>query len=98
MLVSGYGVARNLIMDVCHETKARSSGCLWGQCPLVLSRQVACLVPCDEGLDVIPVDEHFPTYLDKGQSPTPDLAAPKPLRSAELKDQFLDGVESFFTS
>ena len=55
---------------------------------------MACLVPCDENLDILPVNEHFPADLDIGQSSAPDLAAPKPLRGAELIDQFLDGVES----
>ena len=65
-----------------------------GSAPWCLSRQVACLVPCDEGLDVLPVDEHFPADLDVWQSSTPDLTAPEPFGSAELLDQFLDSVKS----
>ncbi len=56
---------------------------------------MACLVPCDEGLDVLPVDEHLPAYLDEGQAAGPDLRTPEPFGSAELIDQFFDGEEPF---
>ena len=81
-------------MDVCHETKARSSGCFTGTVPPCVSRQMACFVLLNECLDVLPIDEHFPAHLDEGQSSAPDLTAPEPLRGAELIDQFLDGVKS----
>ena len=61
----------------------------------MLSRQVACLVPHDEGLDVLPVDEHFPSHLDERQPPAPYLGPPEPFGSAEMLDQFFDGEKSF---